>query len=84
MKAFRLVVLAGCFVAALLLLFAARAAPYPESVYFLIPGALFAMAAVYLLAAPAPGAGDGRLRRMFRLWLDAKEAELKKRANPGD
>jgi hypothetical protein len=79
MKTFRLLVLIGCFSAAIILLFAAKSAQTGDGVFFLVPGALFALAAIYLLIAPNP---DSRIGRIVGLWLDAKEAELKRRANP--
>ena len=55
--------------------------PDPLWVLLLPPGLLLNV--VYLLFH-YPIQGQGRLLRLIGLWLDAKEAELRKRANPGN
>jgi hypothetical protein len=55
--------------------------PHPASDLFIILGIMFGLSlnATYLvLNRPA---ARGRLRRLVGLWFDAKEAELRSRAN---
>jgi hypothetical protein len=50
---------------------------------FAILAALFLNIA-YLLFAPSQPTRSGRLTRLVALWLDAKEAELRKRAGKSE
>jgi hypothetical protein len=86
MRYLRYALLTATICAMIALIFVGKAQGYrwdsSEFVAFLIFGAALFGNFLYLLRDPAPAASQ--LGRMVRLWMNAKESELKKRATQAD
>lgn len=83
MRWIRYVLLIGAAAGIVGLLYLWRINPPPRDERWIVFGifVFLALNLYYLWVTPATGS-EGRLGRLFRLWLDAKETELRSRAKP--